>query len=751
MNISLNGTWALRFVNPKDGKPCEIPAQVPGNVYGDLNRCGMMPDPYFGTNSDLYREFEFNDWEYVTTFDAPAYKEGEKVELLFEGVDTIFECFVNGKKAGEGRNMFIDHRFDITGLLEEKNELSVKIKSTVNYARQFYVPAMNTALPYNYEGLFIRRAMHTYAWDIAPRLVGAGLWRGVSISVLPSTRWVEHYLFTQRIDRRRADMCLFWKFDTELVNLNGFTAELTMKCGESEYKRKFTPRFITGKFGFDVSEPKLWWPLGSGEQNLYDVTLTLFHNGEKVAEDTFRTGIRDVRLERTETNFDGNGKFCFWINNKKLFIKGSNWVPANALHGECRDRIAKDLELFKELNCNMIRCWGGSVYEDHEFFDICDREGFLVWQDFMLACEVPPQTEWYLEDLRNEAASVIKKLRQHPSLAIWSGDNECDESYFYGPPQRWKPSMNSISRKVFPLAVFENDPARDYLPSSPYLCDEIKEKNSRYASPEQHLWGPRDNWKNPFYLHNTAIFASEIGYHGMSSVESVKKFIPAESLNARSADDPNWLNHAAQAFTDFNGPYYYRIGLMNDQVKNTWGYLPESLEDYSIMSQSVQAEAMKSFIEDFRRKKWQKTGLIWWNVIDCWPQFSDAVVDYYYDKKLAFHYIKNVQKPVMLMFDEPHSWNIRLHGVNDFDRPVEVTYKVTDFITGEVMMQDKVTIAADSAMEIEAMKVCQGEQRILCIDFSYENCQEKNHYLMASAPISWELYSKFLKASNGYK
>ena len=143
--------------------------------------------------------------------------------------------------------------------------------------------------------------------------------------------------------------------------------------------------------------------------------------------------------------------------------------------------------------------------------------------------------------------------------------------------------------------------------------------------------------------------------------------------------------------------------------------------------------------------------MIWWNVIDCWPQFSDAVVDYYYDKKLAFHYIKNVQKPIMLMFDEPHSWNIRLHGVNDFDRPVEVTYKVTDFITGEVMMQDKVTIAADSAMEIEAMKVCQGEQRILCIDFSYENCQEKNHYLMASAPISWELYSKFLKASNGYK
>ena len=748
MNISLNGTWLLRFINPKDGKMCEIPAQVPGNVYGDIVRAGIEPDPYFGTNSDLFRKYEFNDWEYVTTFDAPVFKDGERVQLTFNGVDTVFECFINGKKAGEGRNMFIEHRFDITDLLEEKNELVVKITSSVNYARQFDCPAMISSLAYNYEGLYIRRAMHTYGWDIAPRLVGAGLWRSVTVDVLPTTRWKEVYLFTRSVHRDRAELGLHWQFETEKINLDGFGCKLTMKCGDSVFHYEFTPYFICGKHLFSIPAPKLWWPLGSGEQNLYDCTLTLFYKGKKTAVKTFRTGIRDVTLERSETNFNGEGKFCFLVNNKKIFIKGSNWVPANALHGECPERIAKDLELFKELGCNMIRSWGGSVYEDHEFFDICDKERFLVWQDFMLACETPPQDSNFKEARREEIASVIKKLRQHPSLAIWSGDNECDENFFHGLPIRWKTSMNSISRQLVPAVVFEHDPARDYLPSSPYLCDEIKEKNCRYASPEQHLWGPRDNWKNPFYLYNTAIFASEIGYHGMSSVESVKKFIPAESINARSVDDPNWANHAAQPFSLNNGSYSYRIGLMNDQVMNTWGFMPESLEEYASASQSVQAEAVKSFIEGFRIKKWEKTGLIWWNVIDCWPQFSDAVVDYYYDKKLAFYYIKNVQKPVMLMFDEPQAWNIRLHGVNDLDRPVEVNYKVTDFITGEVLMQDTVTIAADSAMEIKAMKVCQGKQQIFCIEFEYENCKEKNHYLMASAPISWELYSKFLKVKN---
>ena len=306
--------------------------------------------------------------------------------------------------------------------------------------------------------------------------------------------------------------------------------------------------------------------------------------------------------------------------------------------------------------------------------------------------------------------------------------------------------MNSISRQVFTYAVFENDPARDYLPSSPYLCDEIKEKNCRYASPEQHLWGPRDNWKNPFYLNNTAIFASEIGYHGMPAPESVKKFIPAESVNARSADDPNWLTHASQPFSDRSGSFSYRIDLMNDQIRNTFGFIPESFEEYAEASQTVQAEALKSFIEGFRRQKWQKTGLIWWNIIDCWPQFSDAVVDYYYNKKLAFHYIKNVQKPVMMMFDEPHSWNIRLYGVNDLDHPVEVTYQVRDFATGEVMMSGQTTLAEDSAMIVNSMKVCQGEQRILCIDFNYEDTCGKNHYLMANPPVSWDLYSRFLKS-----
>lgn len=747
MFLSLNGNWELRYREPESGNESVIPGRVPGNVYGDLVRAGRMPDPCFGTNSGLFRPYEFIDWEYSTRFTAPALSPGERLELVFDGVDTVFDCFVNGIAVGSGRNMFIAHRFDVTGAVRPgaENELSVHIRSSVNAARAYRRPtAVSSSLAYNFEGLPLRRAMHTYGWDIAPRLVGAGLWRGVSLETVSPTRWGECYLFTQEITEEGARVMLDWNFDTEAVSLDGFEAELTMKCAESEAAFRFPLRFTTGRREFTVPNPRLWWPLGSGEQNLYDVTLRLFHDGELRDTRSWRTGIRTVRLERTETNFDGAGKFCFEVNHRKIFIKGSNWVPADALHGEHPERVRKGLELFLELGCNMVRCWGGGVYEDHDFFDFCDENGLLVWQDFMFACEIAPRDAGFAEEVRREAEAVVCKLRQHPSLALWSGDNECDELYFYEPLQRWKTSMNRLSREVLPEAVFANDPIRDYLPSSPYLCDELKQRNARYASPEQHLWGPRDNWKNSFYTGNTAIFASEIGYHGMPAVESLRKFLPPASLDARSARNPDWLCHCAQPFGESDGGYAYRIKLMLEQVEGFFGKIPLTLEELSEASQIVQAEAMKYFVESFRMHKWAKTGLVWWNVIDCWPQFSDAVVDYYYTKKLAFHYIRNVQQPVLLLFSEPEAWCIALRGVNDLDREAAVHYRVTDTGTGKVELEGDTRIAADSARKIASLPICQGIQRILRIDFEYENRRAVNHYLQGCAPIPRALYAEWL-------
>ena len=740
----LTENWLLEFTAP-DGKNHKIPAQVPGNVIGDLVRSNLLPEPFTGTNSHLTYPWENVIWIYSNTFRTPDVQAGERVLLTLHGADTVFELFINRKSVGNGRNMFIEHTFDITDFLvsDGQNSIEIKIDSNVMYARNISRPAAFDCQPHNYAGWRLRRATHTYGWDIAPRIVGGGLWRTVTIETVKPTRWRESYLYTQWLNSEKAGMVLHWEFDTDAKKFSGFSAELTLTCGDSLYHEVFPLWYNSGRNYFQFTAPKLWWPIKAGEQNLYDVSLPVFHDGVLCDEMKWRTGIRDIRLERSETNFSGEGKFCFIVNNKPLFITGSNWVPADALHGENPERITENVKIFKDLNCNMIRCWGGGVYEDHHFFDLCDELGLLVWQDFMLACTIPPQDSEFLDELKEEAVSVVKKLRRHPSLALWCGDNECDQRFF-AVNERRNPSMNKTTREIFSEVVFAHDPGRDYLPSSPYFADEVKERNLRYASPEQHLWGPRDNWKSPFYLNQSAIFASEIGYLGMPSVESVKKFIPAGSLNERSAENSDWLCHAAQPFDDKNGCYAYRIGMMHEQVKGFFGFVPEKLEEFAEASQIVQAEAMKYFVENFRKDKGKRTGIIWWNAIDCWPQFSDAVIDYYYHWKLAAHYLKNVQQPVLLMFSEPEAWCIRLHGINDHAREVKLHYKVTDLETQQCCLAGDAVLSADSSVELAALRVSLGKQQIFRIDYEYDGQKYFNHYLHAAPPVDKNLYKKWL-------
>ena len=743
MRIAWERTWTLGWKDPSDGSWKTIPAQVPGNVIGDLVRAGIVPDPYVGTNSALLRPYEFVNWEYRSTFAAPELAEGDRLELVFGGIDTVAEILVNGISAGHAANMVISHSFDVTGLVRpgEENEVTVRIRSSINEARKFHRPPAAVASAYNFEGLYLRRPMHTYGWDIAPRLVGAGLWRDVSLEVLGMERWTSLYLFTAKVSPERAELVLDWSFESPAETLENLEAHLTMRCGSSVLERRFPLRFVTGVLEFEFPHPRLWNPLGCGEQNLYAVELELLHHGKTVDVRTWETGIRTVHLERSETLEDGTGRFEFLVNNRRIFIKGSNWVPSDALHGENPERTEKALELFRDLGCNMVRCWGGNLYEDDHFFSLCDRFGLLVWQDFMFACEVPPHDAAFCETVRQEAEAVVTRLRNHPSLALWCGDNECDELFFYrNSTGRLSPSFNRISREILPDAVGTYDPARDYLPSSPYLSDSLWRAHCRYGSPEQHLWGPRDNWKSSFYKDNTAVFASEIGYHGMPNLESIRKFIPEASLNGRVCN-PDWLCHAAQPFNDPKGPYAYRIRLMEEQVAGCFGRVPEDLETFIACSQIVQAEALKFFIENFRMRKWRKTGLIWWNVLDCWPQFSDAVVDYYFSRKLAYWYIRTAQRPLSLMFGEPDAWCIRLYAVNDLASPQAGDYRVSDILTGEELCRGSFEIAPDAAEELTSLRICQSCRRMLLIEWSVDGHLSFNHYYQGPVPYDFEQYS----------
>lgn len=741
MQQILDGDWTLSFTHPESGAATTVPARVPGNIVADLCRAGLVPDPYFGSNADLLRSWEFVDFTYTTRFHAPECGARERLELVFNGADTVAEASLNGIALGAMENMFIEHRFDVTGAIRPaaENELSVVIRSAVNAARKYRRAPGTSTLAYNYEGLYLRKAGHTFGWDIAPRIACGGLWRSVCLERIPEHRWTDVLLYTTFASKKLARMTLDWSFETSAERLTGFEAKLTLARGAKWFEKQFRLDFVTGRTNLEIPEPELWYTRGAGESPLYDVTLELLCGGRPLAVKHFRTGIRTVRLERTESlSPDGSGEFRFLLNGEPLFIHGSNWVPANAMHGEERERILKSLALFADLGCNMVRCWGGGVYEDHDFFDYCDEHGMLVWQDFMLACVIPPQDDAFCGRIEEEAVAVVTKLRNHPSLALWCGDNECDEAALWrGDPRL--PSENRITREVLKRVVHSYDPGRDYLPSSPYLTDDAAVIGSSRNAPEQHLWGPRDEYKGDFYRLNTARFASETGYHGMPCIDSLKRFLSPDHLFPK-VGDPEYLTHAAQPFGDAEGAYAYRIKLLLDQIVNTFGKVPEELERLVAASQIVQAEAVKFFIENFRFRKWDKSGILWWNVADCWPQISDAVVDYYYAKKLAYHYIRNVQQPVLLMMGEPASWNCALRIDNNLRRTAAGRYRVSDLLTGEVLDSGEYECGPNRCEEIGKLRVSTGIHRMHLLEWEVDGEWKRNHYLLGHAPYDLDFY-----------
>ncbi|HRU32620.1 MAG TPA: glycoside hydrolase family 2 TIM barrel-domain containing protein [bacterium] len=446
-------------------------------------------------------------------------------------------------------------------------------------------------------------------------------------------------------------------------------------------------------------------------------------------------GIRTVHLERTETAEDGI--FRFIINGIPVRARGSNWVPLDALHSRDKERTIPVLELFDDLGCNIIRCWGGGVYESEEFFNFCDSHGIMVWQDFALACARYPQREEFQKVLEEETRKVIRRLRNHPSLILWAGDNECDYAYNL---ENLLPSDNILTRKVLPSVCKQLDPYRPYLPSSPYLSDIVVRSKGKLSPPEQHLWGPRDYYKSRFYTENNAEFISEIGYHGCPNLESLKRFIPEEYLS--TWDNDYWRAHSVEHWRTRRRSYN-RNELMANQIKELFGFIPEKIEDFILASQISQAEAKKFFIERarFSDNIW---GIIWWNVMDCWPQISDAIVDYYFSKKLAYSYIKRVQEPFFIMISEPEGWYVKVVGINDTLSRKEGTFIISDADGGEKVIDGNYSIEPLSKKVLGMIRVSRGEQKLFIINWQLDGKSYKNHYLLGNPPFSLERYTDWM-------
>ena len=735
LSLSLNGSWRL-YYHPEDGAlpatpdelaraawPC-VEARVPGNVELDLMRAGLEDDPFYDQNLYAYRKYEFFQWWFERAFDAPAECAGKRCALVFEGVDTYAEVFLNGVRLGEADNMFIPHEFDATAALKPggKNTLHVRIRSAVNEARRQDFPVMLVGCEGSDEYTRIRKPASSFGWDIMPRLLSAGLWRGVRLEARGATRLTQVYLAPSRAGDAAARLACRVRFETDDPFIEGFSVRVRGRCGDSVFEREKKLLFVSGGFDIDIPAPKLWWPAGYGEQNLYDTAVTLLKDGVPVDETRLRVGLRRFDIEHVMKPGD-EGEFRIVCNGVPILAKGSNWVPMDALHSRDADRVDAALRLFRESGCNIVRCWGGNVYEDHRFFDLCDEYGIMVWQDFAMACAVYPIDAAFVARLEKEAASVVRKLRNHPSLLLWAGDNECDE----GQVGRGYPTeanrYNPLTREVLPRVVSMNDPWRAFLPSSPYIPEGI----ARYDVPEQHNWGARAYFKDDFYKHSSAHFISECGYHGCPAVSSLRRFIPDDQLTPW-LNNPSWDTHDTD-YLPRGRRGYSRIRLMHDQVGIFFGNVPEDLHRFSRLSQIVQAEAKKFFIERTRLKKWRRTGIIWWNMIDGWPQISDAVVDYYGVKKLAWHYIRRVQQPVCLIMDELVDWTHAVVLANDSRESRAVSWRVEDGDTGETLLSGETLSPANENVTVGEIRELAGTQKLYLLRWSMDGVEYANHYL----------------------
>ena len=574
MNIlDLNGKWQLKYrIQSLPGDNWEeVDAEVPGNVELDLMRHGIIPDLTKGDNIYAALEFEQYEWLYLKTFRVPAGFDSDRAVLVFDGIDCIASIKLNGHEIGQASNMFIEHRFDVADALipDGENLLEVRIRSAVQEGRKHELSPETFA--FNWESLYIRKAGHMYGWDIAPRIVSAGLWRGVRLEAEAATRFRSVYLGTASTDaaNRTATILLDWDIVTDTYGRDLMFTVTIGKSGTVVHSSQIPLPGTHGRQYIDLDDVEFWWPRGYGEPHLYDITLQVADEaGNILAKHCEKLGVRTVKLNRTEiTSERHDGDFSFIVNGQKIFVKGTNWVPLDALHSRDRRHLEKTFAMAIDLNCNMLRCWGGNVYEDHAFFELCDTHGILVWQDFALACACYPQDEEFIGQIRHEAESVVKKLRNHPSLVLWSGNNENDQAYTEWTPLKRDPNAcDKISRQVLAEVVGKLDPLRNYLPSSPYYSPELMANGLAHdMRPEDHLWGPRDDFKGPFYMSSNAHFVSEIGYHGCPELESMREMLDADKLWPWQEND-QWLTKAVRSFPAQTN-YNYRIPLMASQIE----------------------------------------------------------------------------------------------------------------------------------------------------------------------------------------
>ncbi len=742
----LDGTWGLSFTSP-EGKKINTKISVPCNIEPTLQSLGLIDD-YIPADTEYATEkFNFvDDWTYTTDFE---YKKADGVtqNLVFEGIDTIAEVYLNGEKVLDACDMHMIYKIALDGVANDgKNNLRVVIRSSELWAREhthdnfLFRHAQNS---YYDSQTYLRKARHQWGWDNAPRLITSGIWRPVYIESLPDERFDDVYLHTICLTDTFVQVGCAWKFASKKHSLHDYTVKFSLIDGDKTVATTNTVvNYIQGKMYLRINrkDVKLWWPIDLGEPFMYTARVEMLEGDNTVAYYEQPFGIRTIKVDMTDDVVDGEGKFDFIVNGEKAFIRGTNWKPLDPLASEAdkKTRTCEALEYAKALNCNMVRIWGGGIYEDEAFYNWCDKNGMMVWQDFMFACEIPPTDEDFCKLVYKEAEQVIKKYRNHPCLAIWCADNEDDISITWASaPSTIMPSDNVISRKILREAVLHFDPYRAYVPSSPYVSDRAYKDwwnpNKKYEAIEAHLY-PNSIRSMEAVRNLKSIFIGETGPISVNAIAPNMHLYDREKARAERL----WNTPAIYGNQSHQNDGYFTVwrqaGKNLCEARYGRDFSFDEWKDYTIAVNIACSEIFKDIIE-YCRVMPSKTGVIWWSLMDMWPMmFNYSVIDCDGKFKMPAHFITKSQQAVALMAVRREiGGNLELYVANDTLKEETVKYTVTAFDKdgkSEILATGELTQAKNSVSLIKDLGQM-SEPKLIIIEWEQNGKTYYNHAFTA--------------------
>lgn len=674
----INGKWKLKIGEkfsssaPKEiVKRKWIDADVPGTVHTDLLKNKLIDEPFYSNNELKLGWVAESDWIYKTVFDMPFEKNDSPVKIIFEGLDTIAKIYLNNVFIGSAKNMFIKYEYDVTQLLkEERNELEIQFESPVNYGIGEETKYGKLPVALNSYRVHIRKAQYSFGWDWGPSFPTIGIWRNVYLEKVKKASIENFCFYTLNADYDLAEVEI--RFDVANKLNEKLNAEINFN---SIPKKNIEVYSGTNKTKFEIKNPLLWMPNGYGGQNLYDVEIKLKDGlNNEIDSIKKKIGIRKIELQLEE---NGKHTFRFIVNGKNIFAKGVNWIPGDAFLPRVNDdKYSTLINYAKEANMNFIRVWGGGIYENDIFYELCDQAGLLVWHDFMFACGAYPEHEEFIENVKEEISYNVKRLQHHPSIAIWCGNNENEWIWFQEQKTSYKQMPGyKIYSEVIPALLKEIDPHRPYWESSPFGSDD--DPNSE-TSGSRHQWNIWSRWIDYSEVANdNSLFVTEFGFQGPANKSTFEKFIPNDE---RKIHGEIFEFHNKQV----EGPERVTRFLS--------AHLPLSAkwDDYIYLAQLNQGFALKTCLEHWRFNQPVTNGAIIWQINDTWPVTSWSLIDSESQPKLSYHFVKDSFARLAIRIKKNNDV-IEIEGLNQTEKKIsgKVELIAIESATGKTFFKKK--------------------------------------------------------------